>query len=449
MKKAKNNFITDGEIHIGILSLALPSMAGLLLQNIFNLVDMYFVGKLGHHQLAAVSLGGVFVFFIYTFVIGVSVGTTALVSRRIGEGKVKEAQYIGMQAVFLGFFLYAIVSFIGNVSLLPILEFLGAKGNIMKYAYSFTRVLLTCSIVVFIPVTINAYLRGVGDAITPMRALLLGTILNIFLDPILIFGFWIIPPMGVVGSAIATVIARLIGAMYLIYCVTRKKHAFQVRLSSVKLDLSTMWQILRIGFFSSLQGLMRNFTKLALMKFITNFTPSVLAAYGIGVRLRMTVMLPIIGLGVASATMVGQNLGAKQSKRAEESAWMSVAFGGIITIIASFIFYKYAPQIVSIFNKDERVISDGVLIFKYFAPAFFFMNMGVVLERSLNGAGDTISPLIIVFSITILLRILSAWYLMQYYGAEGIWMAISGTQILQGIAFALWFLMGKWKTKKV
>lgn len=445
----KANNITNGSIHKGILALALPSMTGFILQNVFNLVDMFFVGKLGSGPLAAVSLSGIFVHFLYTFALGISTGTVALVARFEGSGRIDKARKVGKQALYLGLLMYVFVAVMGNLALEAILEFLGAGPDIIGDAIIYTRIILTAGIIVFVPMAINAYLRGVGDTVTPMRALLIATAVNLILDPILIFGWFGLPALGVAGSALATILARGVGVVYLLLHITRFARKFYIPFLPVEVDLFTMGRILRIGIFGSLQSLMRNFANLALMKLVALFGTGVIAAYGIGIKLQMAITLPILGLGLASSVMVGQNLGAEQVKRAEKSAWTSVLYGEIFMIAAAGIFFLLSRQIVSLFNNDPTVIEDGALFFRYFSPTFIFINLSVVLGKSLNGAGDTISPMVITFLGMIATRIPLAWLLSIHFGVEGIWMGIAASSVIQGFIYVFWFNHGKWKKQEV
>lgn len=444
-----NHEITEGSISKTIIKLAAPTMIGLILQNVFNIVDMYFVGKLGAGPLAAVSVSGIFIGLIYTFALGISTGAVAIVARLQGMGDSKGAAYSGKQSVFLGFFIYVFLLIFGNIIIGPILHLLGVESDIFTMAVQYARIILSGSFVVFIPMALNAYLRGSGDTVTPMRVMILAAVLNVIFDPILIFGLLGFPKLGVAGSAIATVLARFCGMLYIIYHITFKAKGLRLKLLPIKLDFKEMWKILRIGIFGSAQSALRNMSEIIMMKFVVNFGTAAIASYGIGLRLRMAILLPVLGMGIAASTMVGQNLGAKKTGRAEKSGWITAGFSLIVMTIAAVFFFIFAENIVSIFNKDPAVIKDGVLFIRYYSPTFLFIGLSISMEKALNGAGDTISPMIITLIGLYLFRIPMTIYFMNHYGIEGIWMGIALSSVLGGMLFCAWFKTGRWKKKEI
>ena len=445
----KSNNITEGKIHRGILDLALPSMVGLILLNIFSLVDMYFVGWLGYKPLAAVSLGSLFVSFIYTFALGISTGTLAVVSRYEGAGCRDMVKKAGRQTLYLSFLMWVVVMVLGNIVLRPALEFLGAGPGIIGDAEVYSRIMITFSFVVFIPMGINAYLRGYGDTVTPMRMMGMASVINGVLDPVMIFGWLGFPALGVAGSAVATVVARCIGAAFLIHHVLNKNKNIRIKIFPIKLDFDMMFRIFKIGIYGSLQSAIRNLSSMMLMKFVAVFGPGVIAVYGVALRLHMAVILPLLGLGTAASTMVGQNLGAGKPDRAIKSGWLTMLFGEGLMILAFSLFYFKAEGIIGLFNKNPVIVKDGILLFHYLAVTFFFINLSIIVEKALGGAGDTFSPMVVSFIILFLVRLPLAYYLMQYFGAEGIWMGVAFSSILQGIIFAIWFSTSNWIKKKV
>ncbi|MCD4784256.1 MAG: MATE family efflux transporter [Candidatus Eremiobacteraeota bacterium] len=445
----KYKYLTQGNVSSSLLKLALPSMFALVLHNVFGLVDIYFIGKLGSEQLAAVAMSSLLVRFIITFVFGASLGTVALVSRFQGTGNREKASDVGRQSVYLAFLLYIIVATLINIALEPLLVFLGAKSSFLPNALVYARIIIFGSIILFISSAINAFLRGSGDAMTPMWALIIAVVLNVILDPIFIFGYMGVPALGVAGSAIATVISRAVGMLFLIYHILFSKRELSFSIFPVKPDFSIMWRILRIGVFGSIQGMVRNLSSLALVKIISEYGTAVIAAYGVIVRLRMSVLLPIMGLSMATAIMVGQNLGAGKPERSNSAAWLSIAYGEILMLVGMVLFFFKGGDFVSFFNKDPDVIANGALYFHYFAPALILACVSIILERALSGAGDTISPMIITIVFTLFLRIGLALYLKKFLGLDGVWIACAISIVIQGLVTAGWFKMGFWKKKKV
>ena len=445
----KTQRILDGPIPKEILSMAIPLMVGFLLHNVFNIVDMYFVGWLGKEALAAVSLGGIFIGVIYTFAMGISIGTIALVARQEGRDDHQGSQHTVKQAIILAFFTYILVAIFGNLSVIPILKLLGVQRDIFVLTESYTRILLTGSFVIFVPMSISSYLRGCGDTVTPMRGMIIGSVANIVLDPIMIFGWLGFPKMGVAGSALATAIARGLAMIYFFYCITNKDAKLHVPLKPCFIDFQRIYRIVKVGIFGSLQSVLRNMAEIVMMKLVIVYGAAATAAYGVGLRLRLLVLLPILGLGTAASTMVGQNLGAGNQERAEKSGWVTAGFSIVFMSVAAIVLGLFAEKIMGVFNNDPSVIKDGALFIRYYAPSFIFIGLAISMEKALGGAGDTISPMFITMIALYILRIPTALYLKQFFGMEGIWMAIAFSSVMNGLIFTFWFWVGKWKKKKV
>jgi putative MATE family efflux protein len=410
---------------------------------------MYFVGKLGSAPLAAVSMGATIFGLIWTFVVGTTTGIVAISSRLHGQGDKEGAAYAGKQAIFLSFFLYIAIAVIGNIITTPMLNLLGVTPDMAYMAEAYTRIALTTSFVTFISMSIAAYLRGCGDTITPVRVLMISTVFNFILDPILIFGLLGFPKLGVVGSALCMPIVRIFAMFYLLYHVFYESKEYRIPIYPFKIDFGEMWRILRIGIFSSIQGFLRSFAEMAVMKFVAVYGTAAIAAYGIGIRFNMAMFIPTMGLGMAAAIMVGQNLGAGNSERAEKSGWISAGLCALMMIVVAIPTYIWAPEIIGVFNNDPVVIQHGALFMKYLAYTLAFIGTSIALERALAGAGDTIQPMVVSLVSLYIFRIPLCILLMKKYGLEGVWMGIIASHITTTILYAIIFKIGKWKSKKV
>ncbi|MFP4497919.1 MAG: MATE family efflux transporter [Vulcanimicrobiota bacterium] len=449
MKKTDKNHIVNGHISKTMLSLALPTMLGMLMHNVFNIVDMYFVGKLGHTELAAVSLSGLFIQLIYTFALGLSTGTVALVSRFIGNNEDENAAEVGKQSLYLAVIIFIFVATGANLALEPILNFLGAEPEVLPHARIYNTIILSFSIVVFIPMAFNAFLRGTGDTVTPMKAMMIAAGTNIILDPIMIFGYFGFPALGVAGSAVATITARFLGLLFLFYMVTRGKREITISVLPIKLDFNMMYRIIKVGVYSSFQHFLRNISNMVMMKYVAYFGTAAIAAYGVGLKIRIGTILPVMGLGVAAATMVGQNLGAKKSHRSEKAAWLAVFYGELLMLIGVLIFWFYSKPIISFFNDHPEVVKSGMIQFKYVAISLIFMSLAIILERALGGAGETLVPMLASVLALYLIRLPASYYLMQKYEIEGVWMGILASAFIQSLILILYFRSNRWKKKEV
>jgi putative MATE family efflux protein len=441
--------LTEGSVLKNIIFLSLPMMLTLLLQDAFNLVDMYFVGNLGSSATAAVSMSGIIVGLILTAVTGLSFGTLAMISRYVGEGNIEKADNVVMQSFILGLIITLIITPLGYIFAPQMLELLGASKEVVMQGTPYLRITFGGSITIFLTVLMFSALRGAGDPISPMIILLISTILNIILDPIMIYGLFGFPRWGVAGSAAATIVARAIAMIMVLFVMMQEKSIIKLRARDFRFDFNIMKEIIRIGNPSSIELLILNLSTLFLMKIVASFGTTAVAEYGIGMRLNMAVTIPTMGFGFAAATLVGQNLGARKPDRAEKSGWICAGIGTIIMIILTIVFLIFSGNIVSVFNDEFEVVEIGTQFIKTMAPTFIFLGLGTTLGRGLNGAGDTVYPMIISIITMLALRIPLAWYMSTRAGTAGIWKSLALTNAIYGIVITMWFKIGKWKEKEI
>jgi len=446
-----NRDLTEGNIIKNMWHLALPMMAANLLHNVFNIVDMFFVGKLGPEAIAAVAMSGILLGVIWTGIMGVSVGTVAMVARFFGARDFEGANSVTTQSLLLGILGSIPITIFGYLLAEPILRLLGAQGEVLSLGISYLRIISLGSITVFLYFLLSSALRGAGDAVTPLKILILCTILNIILDPLFIFGLWVFPRWEVAGSAFATVLSRGLGMIILLYLLLRGRSLLHISLKGVRLDFEIIWRITRIGIFGSIQMLMWTISDLIFIRIVAIYGTFALAAYGIGMRIIFTVMMPGFGLAQAAATMVGQNLGAGKPKRAEKSAWISTGFYEIFMVISAAVFFLWSRDVVKFFSSDPEVISMGETYMRLVALSFVFIALSIVLGRAMMGAGDTLSPTIITGISLFLVRIPLALFLAQTrdLGTLGLWAGIAASNLAQGLFMTFWFTRGRWKNKVV
>jgi len=305
------------------------------------------------------------------------------------------------------------------------------------------------SFTIFLGFILNSILRSAGDAFTPMIVLGISTVINIVLDPFFIFGLWIFPRLGVAGSALATIIARGIGVALLFWVFHQGHSIIHLKIKHVKLDFSIMWRIIKIGVFGSVQAVLRNISGLLLMRLVAVYGTFAIAAYVVGMRLRMIVMMPGFGLAIASATLVGQNLGAGKPRRAEKTTWITVGIGISIMTFFGIIYIIFAQNIIAFFNDNPEVVKIGITYLYVIGGTLGFIGLSIILGRALNGAGDTISPMIITAIGLLAFRIGLAFLFSWKWGLIGIWLGIAASSVIQGLMIAFWFNTGRWKFKEI
>lgn len=445
----ENYKLTEGSVLKNIMFLSLPMMVTLFLQDAFNLVDMYFVGKLGASAIASVSMSGIIIGIIMTAVMGLSFGTVALVSRYVGEGNIDKADGVVMQSFILGLLITLIITPLGYIFAPQMLELLGASKDVVMQGTAYLRITFGGSITIFLTVLMFSALRGAGDPISPMIILLISTILNIILDPIMIYGLFGFPRLEVAGSALATIISRAVALIMILFVMMGEKSIVKLRARDFRFDFDIMKKIVKIGNPSLLEFLIINLSALFLMWVVASYGTTAIAAYGIGMRLNMAVTIPTMGFGFAAATLVGQNLGAHKPERAEKSGWMSAGIGVIIMIVLTIIFLALSSDIVSVFNDEIEVVEIGTQFIRIMAPTFVFLGLGTTLGRGLNGAGDTIHTMLISVITMLVLRVPLAWYASTWIGINGVWITLALTNVIYGIIMAIWFKIGKWKEKEI
>ncbi|MBN2097017.1 MAG: MATE family efflux transporter, partial [Candidatus Omnitrophica bacterium] len=432
--QAKSLNLTEGNVIKNIWALTLPMMLGNILQTSFNVVDMIWVGRLGAEAIAAVAMGGVVLMVVITFIIGIATGTLALIARQIGAKDLKSADHVAMQSLIIGGVLSLVLAVMGIIFARPILQALGAKAAVLELGTEYLKIILMGGLMMVYLFLANAILRGAGDALTPMFLMIAATVLNIILDPLMIFGIGF-PPMGVNGAALATVLSRGLAAVAGLYLLFQGRLGVRLHLSKIYVDFSTILRIIKIGFPNSIQMALRSVVGLVLMTIVAGYGQFAVAAYGIGLRIFSVVLMPGFALAGSAATLVGQNLGANKLLRAETSARSAAHFNSLMMGLAGIIFFVFSAKLVSVFSPNPDIIRLGSKYLRITSFGYIFIAQGLVLGRSLMGAGDTISPMLIALLSLLGIQIPLALLLPSYrqIGIEGIWWAILFASVLQGL----------------
>ena len=342
-----------------IVLLAIPMMLELVMESTFGLVDIYFVGKLGPPAIAAVGLTGSVIIMVFAIVMGLSMGTTATVARRIGEGDPEAAGLAAWQAILAGVMGSAPVSLAGYLLAPALLRWMGASPEI-EAGYQYTAVLFAGSVTIFLLFLNNAIFRGSGDAVTAMRALWLANLLNIVLDPLLIFGIGPFPELGLMGAALATTLGRGLGVVYQLAVLFGGRGKVSISRASMRWDGPVFWSLLRISITGMVQFFIATAAWLGLTRIIALFGGTVLAGYTLALRLIHVAILPSWGVSNATATLVGQNLGAMRPERAERAVISTGFVNFAMLSVISLAFWQFAEPLVKVFTADAEVVSNGV-----------------------------------------------------------------------------------------
>jgi len=442
---------TEGPVGRSILLLAIPMVLEVVLESVFAVTDVFFVSRLGENAIATVGLTESMMAIVYTLAIGLSIGATATVARRIGEHNPDGAARAAVQTIVMGFAVAVTLAIVGVIFAPTLLRLLGAPPEVVATGSGFMRVMLGGNVSVVMLFLINAVFRGAGDAAIAMRVLWLANGINIILGPLLIFGVGPFPELGVTGAAVATTIGRGTGAAFALYRLFQPGRHIQVKREHLHIDVALMARVVRLSSTATLQVFIGTASWIGLVRILAQFGAAALAGYTIAIRIILFALFPSWGLGNAAATLVGQGLGAKKPERAEQAVWIAgfynLCFLGAIGII----FVAFADTLARLFTQDPAVLpyaTDGLRIV---ALGFPFYAYGMVVTQAFNGAGDTLTPTYLNLLVFWLFELPIAYFLSVHLklGPDGVFWAITLAFSLLAVLSAALFKRGKWKTKAV
>tara|TARA_B100001146_G_C16190057_1_gene438683 strand:- start:1557 stop:2840 length:1284 start_codon:yes stop_codon:yes gene_type:complete len=423
----------------------------MMMESIFAIVDIAYVSRVSVNAVATIGLTESVITLVYAIAIGLSMAATAIVARRIGEKNILGAKESAVQAILLGVLVSLIVSVGGIFYSKDILALMGAQPDLIAEGYGYTQLLLGGNVTILLLFLINAIFRGAGDASIAMWALVLSNGLNIFLDPIFIFGWGPIPEFGVAGAAIATNIGRGTAVLFQLAVLFFGWSKIKIGLSDLVLRLKVMLNLVKISLGGIAQFLIGTSSWVFLMRIMSEFGSEVLAGYTIAIRVMLFTLMPSWGMSNAAATLVGQNLGAEKPNRAELSVWKTGKYNAIFMAGVSVIYLLFAYTIVGWFNPNRTVVEYGGLCLQIIAAGYVFYAYGMVVTQAFNGSGDTRTPTKINFIAFWLFQLPLAYVssITLDYGAVGVFMAITSAEVLLAIMAIVWFRKGDWKKVSV
>ncbi len=442
---------TSGPVRRALGLLAIPMMLEMAMESIFAVVDIAFVSRLGTDAVAAVGITEALITVLYGIAIGLGMGLTAMVSRRIGaQDPVGAAQVTG-QAIWIGALLSIVIGVAGASYARELLEIMGASAGVIEQGEGFTTVLLGGSVSIIYLFLLNAAFRGAGDATVALRSLWLANGINIVLDPCFIFGLGPFPEMGVTGAAVATTIGRSVGIIYQLWYLLNGRGRIEFHTRYLRFDLSLALRMVRISTGGIAQFMVATASWIAIMRIVAIYGSGAIAAYTIALRMMEFVFLPAWGLGNAAATLVGQNLGANKPDRAEKSAWQAAKYNTIFMAIAGVFLLIFAEFITGLFSNDPEVLRWGTSCLRIMGLGFPVYAIGMVMVQALNGAGDTLTPVVLNIICFWLLQIPLAYWLATQatLGPNGAFAAIVVAESLLTVLAVILFRRGAWKLQTV
>ncbi|HKG67692.1 MAG TPA: MATE family efflux transporter [Segetibacter sp.] len=449
--KGSQEDFTKGSMRRAVFMLAIPMILEMCMESVFAVVDIFFVGRLGKDAAATVGLTEAFLMIIYSIAIGLSMAATAMVARRVGEKNIEEASRSAMQAVILALVCTTVISVLGLIFAIDILQLLNAPETVLAIGVPYTRTMLGGCVVIIMLFLINGIFRGAGDAGIAMRSLWLANICNIILCPVLIFGWGPVPALGLTGAAVATTTGRGIGVCYQVFHLIKGKGLLTIKWTHCVPQVQILRSLINVATTSTLQFLIATASWLFLARIIAGFGSNAIAGYTIALRIISFFILPAWGLSNAAATLVGQNLGAKEPDRAEKSVWITAKYNMIFMAIVTVNFFFFAKPIVSLINNQAEVVAVAIQALQIVSVGYIAYGLGMVLMNAFNGAGDSRTPTYINLAGFWGFQIPLAYTLAIYFdvGPKGVFLAIVIAESALTLATYLIFKKGFWKKVKI
>ncbi len=442
---------TAGNLNRAIILLAIPMVLEMVLESLFAVVDVFWVGRLGADAVATVGLTESLLSLVFAVGLGLSLSTTAMVARRIGEKDPEAAAVAGVQAIALGLAVSLLVGIPCFIFAPELLRLMGASPEIIRVGSGYARIALGGSGAILLLFLNNAIFRGAGDAAIAMRLLWVSNIINLILDPCLIFGLGPFPKLGVTGAALATFTGRSIGVLYQFYRLLRGSERIRILRNQIHLNFEVLWRLLRVSLTGIMQFAIAHTSWIGLVRIVSVFGAAALAGYTIAIRIVIFVILPSWGLSNAAATLVGQNLGAKQPERAEKSVWRTGLYNMIFLGAVGVFFVLFAGPVIRLFTHDPEVIPLAAAALRIFSYGNIGYAYAMVMLQAFNGAGDTITPTVVNFFAFWMLEIPLAYFLALHTGmqAHGVYWSVVIAEGSMAAVSILLFKRGYWKKQKI
>jgi len=434
-----------------VFLLAVPMVLELVLESTFAVVDIFFVGQLGPSAVATVGLTESYLFLLYSIAMGLAMGITALVARRVGEGASEEASVTAAQALWIAVLASVPFAIAGIVWARELLALMGADAWTLQHGVGYMQWMLGGNVVILLLFVINEIFRGAGDAAIAMRVLWVANGLNILLDPLLIFGWGPVPGFGVEGAAIATTIGRGTGVLLQLWLLFHGGKHIRLQAAQLAWRAGVAWRIVRTSLGGVGQMIVAMTSWIFLMRILASIGSEAVAGATIAIRVMMFTMMPAWGMSNAAATLVGQNLGAQQPERAEASVWQIGRYNMGYLLCIALLFFLLPRELVGVFSSDAQVVAIGAEWLRILSYSLFVYGWWMVSVQAFNGAGDTATPTWINVVFFWLIQIPLAWLLALHLqrGHSGVFWAVFVSETAVGL-FTLWlFSRGRWKTVQV
>ncbi|HWQ55012.1 MAG TPA: MATE family efflux transporter [Bryobacteraceae bacterium] len=442
---------TEGSISRAVLLLATPMVLEMFMESLFAVVDIFWVTQLGPNAVAAIGLTESLQALVFAVAMGLTMATTAMVARRIGEKNSRGAAVAAGQAILLGIIVAVVMGLPAAWFAPRLLELMGAAPALVANGRSYTTIIMGSSVTVMLLFLNNAIFRGAGDPAVAFRVLAVSNAINLVLDPCLIFGWGPFPKMGLTGAAVATAVGRSIGVLFQFWILFGGSSRISIRLGDLRPEWRVMASLVRVSSTGVLQFAVGHTSWVALVRIISAFGGFAVAGYTIGIRIFAFAILPAWGLSGAAATMVGQNLGAGRPERAARAVWLTGFYNMLYMVSVAAVFIAFPESIIGLFTHDPAVVPYAVNCLRIVSYGNLSYAFGMVMVQAFNGAGDTVTPSIINIIGFWMCQIPLAWFLAMPagFGVNGVFAAIPLAESFITVMGLAVFCRGKWKTRKI
>jgi putative MATE family efflux protein len=442
---------TEGSVIHNLWSLSWPIMISQTLTVLGPTVDMIWVGKLGAAPIAGVGVSGMVVMAVNSIMMGLYTGLRAMIARYIGSGDTDGANTIGQQALVIGTIFSLVMAAIGIFLAEPLLSIFGVEPDVVTEGATYMRIQLAGSITMAITMVSQSVMQASGDSVTPMRISIFFRLFHVIICPLLVFGIWIFPVMGVSGAAWANVISQFFGATFGIWYLFTGRTRLKLTLKGFRLDRDVIWRMMKIGIPASITGVQRFLPYLVLVWFISPFGTAAVGAHSLMQRIDTFIRMPAGALGNAAGVLAGQNLGAGKPDRAEKGGWIAIAlYSGVMIICCIFIWF-FADNMVKIFSTDAELVAITATFMRIQIVGYLVFGLTIVISLCVEGVGDTIATMIVTLLTMWVIQIPLAWFLPKYtsLGVNGVQWSISIALVARALLFTVYFKSGRWRRKVI
>lgn len=443
--------LTKGSIIGNLWSLAWPMMIIDVVSMLGPIIDMIWVGRLGSTSVAGVGVAGMMVMLVSSGMMGLSMGLRAMIARAIGADDYDEANHIARQSLVISAVFSVIMAIVGIFFTKQLMSILGVEAGVVSEGASYMRVQFIGMVAISFLLVAEGIMMSSGDAVTPMRIIIVTEIFHVILCPFLVFGWWIFPRLGVSGAALTSVFSLSLATSIAFWILFTGRTRLKLTMKNFRLDGSVIWRMIKIGIPASVNGMQRSFVSVVMMYFIVPFGTLAIAAHTVAQRVEMVILMVSFGFGQAAGVLAGQNLGAEQPERAEKTGWLASGLVTGLMMFSALISVIWAENIVRVFNAEPGLVEIASTFLRIAAVGYLVLGVAAVLTDCLNGVGDTMIPLLASLITMWSTQVPMAYFLPKYtgLGVYGVRWAMVAALAMRAITYMVYFKLGRWKRKKV